>query len=346
VFYKFALTKNEPRLAFTYGGRTSKSVLPPVRIAVAGAGRFAHQHLKVLASLQNVNLVGICNRRGGSDLSSVASQYGAHATFSDYEEMLDVAQPDGVFVVVSHSETVRVATSCLERRIPCLIEKPAGFTSEETAGLAEIAARHECLNLVGVNRRYWSVLHNALAIVLQHGPLFGILIEAPESIHRIRARAVHDPRLFDIWLIADTIHAIDLFRCLAGEVTELHALRTCWTERSGDSFTAIMRLSRNCLGTFTSHLHTGGEWSVTLSGNGVKAVVSLSAVSAQVHFDTGETFPVPVDPIDAQYKAGLYAQDLAFIHALACGERLTYPASDLADAAKTMRLIEEIGNLA
>jgi len=83
-----------------------------------------------------------------------------------------------------------------------------------------------------------------------------------------------------------------------------------------------------------------------LSGNGVKAVVSLSAVSAQVHFDTGETFPVPVDPIDAQYKAGLYAQDLAFIHALACGERLTYPASDLADAAKTMRLIEEIGNLA
>jgi len=344
MFYKLVPGRGEPSVPFTHSGVTCGTILAPVRIAVAGAGRFAHQHLKVLAALDNVSLVGISNR-GMSDIAAVAQQYGAPATFTDYEHMLSSTQPDAVFVVVSHFETVRVAASCLERGIPCLIEKPAGFTSAETASLAKLAADRHCLNIVGVNRRYWSVLHNALTIIFQHGPLFGILIEAPESIRRKRARSAQDQRLFDLWLVADTIHAIDLFRCLAGEATEIQALKSCWTETNGDSFTAILRLSRDCLGTFVAHYHSGGEWSATLYGDGLKAVISLAAARGQVYFDTGKTFPVPVNPVDLNYKAGLYAQDRAFIEALASGEKLTYPASDLEDAVKTMRLIEQIGRM-
>jgi predicted dehydrogenase len=334
MFGKPAPDKREPK---QNGGP-----LPPVRVAVAGAGRFAHQHLKALASLDNVSLVGISNR-GTSDIAPVAREYGVTATFTDYEQMLDTTKPDAVFVVVSHFETVRVASGCLERGIPCLVEKPAGFTSAETAGLARLAFDHRCLNMVGVNRRYFSILHNALTIVLQHGPLFGIVIEAPESIHRRRARPVHDPRLYDLWMVADTIHGIDLFRCLGGEVTEIQTLKQCWTERNGDSFTAILRLSRGCLGTFIAHYHSGGEWSATLYGDGLRVTISLDGLKGQVYFDTGKSFPLPVDAADLNYKPGLYAQDRAFIHALASGEGLGYPASDLNDAAKTMRLIEEIG---
>jgi predicted dehydrogenase len=296
----------------------------------------------VLASLDNVSLVGISNR-GTSDISPLAGQYGVSATFSNFERMLDSTQPDGVFVVVSHFETVRVASSCLERGIPCLIEKPAGFTSAETASLAKLAADHQCLNIVGVNRRYWSIVHNALTIVLQHGPLVGILIDAPEAIRRLRAKSAHDPRLYDRWIVANTIHAIDLFRCLGGEVTEIHRLKSSRTETSGDSFTAVLRLSRNCLGTFISHFNSGGEWSVTLYGDGLKAVIWLGRMKGQVYFDTGSTVPVHMDAVDLNYRWGLYAQDRAFIDALASGEKLTYPASDLEDAAKTMRLIEQIG---
>jgi len=323
--------------ATTCGARLS-----PVRVAIAGAGNYAHHHLKVLASLADVATVGISNR-GGSDLTSVARQYGVNATFTDYEQMLDSTQPDAVFVVVSHFETVRVATSCLGRGIPCLIEKPAGFTSAETASLAKLAADHQCLNMVGVNRRYWSILHNALTVILQHGPLLGILIDAPEPIRRFRAKAAYDPRLYDLWMIASTIHAIDLFRCLGGEVMEVQSLKTSRRETSGDSFTAVLRLSRNCLGTYVSHYNSGGEWSVTLYGDGLKAVIWLGRIKAQVYFDTGSTVPVHMDAVDLNYRWGLYAQDRAFIDALASGQKLTYPASDLEDAAKTMRLIEQIG---
>jgi predicted dehydrogenase len=344
MFSKLATGNDEHGVPFSDTGATCGAELAPVRIAVAGAGNYAHHHLKVLASLTNVTLVGISNR-GGSDIMSVARQYGVNATFTDYEQMLKSTQPDAVFVVVSHFETARVATSCLERGIPCLIEKPAGFTSAETAGLAKLAADHQCLNMVGLNRRYWSILHNALTLILQHGPLVGILIDAPEPIRRLRAKAAHNPRLYDLWMIANTIHAIDLFRCLGGEVTEVQSLKTSRTETSGDSFTAVLRLSRNCLGTYVSHYNSGGEWSVTLYGDGLKAVIWLVSMKGQVYFDTGSTVPVHMDAVDLNYRWGLYAQDRAFVDALASGEKLTYPASDLEDAAKTMRLIEQIGGM-
>ena len=344
MFSKLTPDNDEYSVSFADSSVTCGVRLSPVRIAVAGAGNYAHHHLKVLASLDNVTLVGISNR-GRSDVMSVARQYGVDAAFTDYEQMLESTRPDGVFVVVSHFETVRVATSCLERGIPCLIEKPAGFASAETASLAKLAADRHCLNIVGVNRRYWSILHNALTLILQHGPLFGILIDAPEPIRRRRAESAHDPRLYDLWMVANTIHAIDLFRCLGGEVTEVQSLKTSRTETSGDSFTAVLRLSRDCLGTYISHYNSGEEWSITLYGDGLKAVISLGSMKGRAYFDTGRTIPIPVDAIDLNYRAGLYAQDRAFIHALASGEKLTYPASDLEDATKTMRLIEQIGGV-
>lgn len=314
--------------------------LPPVRIAVVGAGRFAQKHLDVLASFRNVQLVGLANR-GGSDLSDMAHRYTIRATFSDYRRMLDETCPEAVFVVVSHFDTVRVAADCLERGTPCLIEKPAGFTSAETAYLARLATENNCLNMVGVNRRYVSVLHNALGSVLQRGPLMGIAIEAPEPIRRQRARAEHDARLYDLWLVANNIHAIDLFRCLGGEVEEMRSLKHSWYERTGDSYTAVMRLTNGCLGTYVSHWHSGGGWILKLYGEGIRAEISLWNMTGEFHIDTGR-FPVPIDPIDLRYKPGLYAQNQAFITALALKERLPYPASDLRDSVKTMRLIEQI----
>jgi predicted dehydrogenase len=182
-----------------------------------------------------------------------------------------------------------------------------------------------------------------LTAVLQRGPLHGVLIDAPALIHQIRARAVHDPRLYDTWLVADTIHAIDLFRCVGGEVTEIQTMKASWTDKCGDSFTAILRLSRGCLGTFVAHLHSGEEWSITLYGQGIRAVISLFTMTGNIYLGSGEVQPIPVDPVDLNFKAGLFAQDSAFIRALAREERLAYPASDLADATKTMRLIEQIG---
>ncbi len=321
--------------------RSLSERLPQVRIAVAGAGRHARRHLEVLSAMANVDLVGICNR-GNSDITALAQQYRVAQTFDDYRIMLDVTRPDGVIVAVSHFETVSVAAECLTRRIPCLIEKPAGFTSDKTARLATLANENHCLNMVGVNRRFLSVLHQGLSAILQEGPLIGIVIEAPEAIRRIRTEGRFDPRLYDLWFVGNSIHCIDLFRCIGGEVDGFCGFKNSWEERNGDSFTAIMRLSSGCLGTFVAHWHAGGSWSIKLYGDGVRVEISLAGNTSGEIYRGKRRFSIPVDPIDRQYKPGLYVQDQTFVKALALGETLPYPASDLNDAVKTMQLIEQI----
>ena len=315
--------------------------LPDVRIAVAGAGTFARAHLDVLAAIDGVRLVGVCNR-GGSDLTPLARQYGLERTFSDYRTMLDETAPDAVFVVVGHFETVRVAAECLTRGLACFVEKPPGMTSAETARLAALAAAQGCLNMVGVNRRYIAALHDALTAILQRGALVGIVVEAPEAMRRLRKTGRHSAPLFERWLVANNIHAIDLFRCFGGDVEELHSMKQCREEPGGDSFTAVMRLSRGCLGTYVSHWNAGGAWRITLYGDEIRAEVSLTRRPQGVILQQGVSSPIPIDPMDVTYRPGLFAQDLAFVSAVALGETPAYPASDLHDAVKTMALIEQI----
>ena len=317
--------------------------LPKVRLAVAGAGKFARVHLDVLSSMSNVELVGVCNR-GNSNIASLADEYHIARTFSDFCIMLDETKPDGVIVVVGHLETVAVTAECLRRGISCLIEKPAGLSSADTMYLAELAERNNCLNMVGVNRSYISIIQYALPNVLQRGPLRGIDIEAPEAIGSIRSDGRLDSRIYDLWLLTNGIHAIDLFRCLGGEILELHGFKNTWEEQNGDSFSVTMRLDSGCLGTYIAHWNSGGGWALKLYGDNVLAEISLSAETTGEILTGKSKLALEVDPIDKLYKSGLYVQDQAFISALALGERLSYPSSDLRDAVKTMKLIEQISN--
>lgn len=313
--------------------------LPPARIAVIGAGKYARKHLEILALFGNVTLVGVSNR-GGSDISSFKQEYGAEATFGNYQEMIEVTQPDAAVVVVSHFETAAVARYCLERGIPCLIEKPAGITSADTAMLAATARQANCLNMVGMNRRFISSFHVAMNTILSHGKLHAITLEAPEDI-RLQRRQRADQQLVDHFMVANTIHAIDLLRMYGGDLAAFTGYKNADEEPYGDSFTSIMRFENGALGTFISHWLSGMTgWSLTLYGDGVK-VTHDAALKGEVIKGRKRT-PLWIDPIDLAYKPGLFAQDEAFIRALTLHEPLPYPASTLDDAIKTMRLIENI----
>ena len=51
---------------------------------------------------------------------------------------------------------------------------------------------------------------------------------------------------------------------------------------------------------------------------------------------------LPVDEVDVKFKPGLYAQNRFFLDAVKEKRPISYPGADLADAVKTMQLIEAI----
>lgn len=314
-----------------------RPVFPGIRVAIIGAGRIAHHHLDVLKAFEGVHIVGLCNR-GGTDISEVARAYAIERTFSDWRAMVDKTQPDAIFILVSPSEVATVAAGVLGMGIPCLIEKPAGLAPGETAELARLAAKNGCLNMVGVNRRYYSVLENALIAIHERGPLTGVSVEAHEPLAKLRANSRHSKEVVDRWTFANSIHPIDLFRRCAGDVLEVEA---SLAHHTANSRTALLRTKSGALGSFVAHWDSVPGWRLRLYGYGVR--VTLDPIErGEIEYSNGVRKCVSIDEVDVQFKAGFYYQDLAFLESLLHHEPILPPGSDLADQVKTMQLIERI----
>ncbi len=334
-----AFRNPRPPVAREVRARFAAADPKPVRVAVIGAGRVARAHLAVLRDLPGVQLVGIANR-GQHDLAPLAKEFGIGRTSGDWRALIDEVKPDAILVQVSVAATAPVVRELLPRGIPLLIEKPAGLTSQETAELAALAAQHDCLNMVAVNRRFYSAIDHALRAVLARGPLLGIGIELHEPIANLRRAGRFPPEVLARWMAANGIHAIDLFRRCAGDMTTVHALRRT-TDGAADAWVASLQTATGTLGTFAAFWDSPPSGCLQLYGRGVSATLG-NFQNGSVLYADGLLSPIPIDEVDVAYKPGFYAQDATFIAAVRQHAPPAAPASDLADQVKTMQLIEQI----
>lgn len=323
-------------------GPDSKKGFENLRVAIIGAGKMSALHLDTLKYFEGVRLVGICSR-SQNGAASLAEKYGIEQTFNGPVEMIETAAPDAVVIAVSHHATVDIASLVLEGRIPCLIEKPAGYSVEETEKLATLADKNSCYNMVALNRRYYSVIDQAMLSVLHYGEIKGIHIEAHEPIQKYRDRQQFESWLYDSWLTANTIHMIDLFRMIGGDVAHVERFSRSRSEKFGDSFAAAIEFKNGILGTFSSHWNSAVGASLKIFGDGV--IADLSPLEAGfLTFHCGHRIKLSPDWEDRTFKPGLFGQMKAFLFDVSEKRSSSFPASDLRDNVGTMRLLEIIQN--
>lgn len=310
------------------------------RIGIIGIGSIAEKHLEVLKSFEDVEITALCNS-GHPRIHECGDRFGVSARFTDYRKFLDEAKVDAVFVLVSILQVREVAEECLKRGLPALIEKPPGLSVAETESLAASAAATNCINMVALNRRFYSVMQRAREAILDVGPLVSVVVEAPERISDFRAVG-HPPEVIQKILVASGIHCIDLLRYFGGDVTEVKSFSNQHFENQKDAFGALLRFENGATGHYIANWTSPGRWSVNLYGKG--RTITLRPLERGTVFDNnGEPFELPIDPVDEIYKPGIYAQARYFIDCVRNQKPAAYPASNLADAVKTMKLIEMIG---
>jgi virulence factor len=311
-----------------------------LKVGVIGAGFFAEKHLEVLTALDDVQVSALCSS-GHPRIHALAERFKIERTFTDLNRMFDQLSLDAVFVLVNVTRMVEVAGACLKRKVPTLLEKPPGLSAAEAKGLRDLAAAHDCLNMVGLNRRFYSVMRQAREAIREVGPLVSVMIEAPERLWEYKASGVHPPEVVNGLLFANGIHSIDLLRYFGGDVKQVHALSGQWDEEQKNSFGALMRFESGAMGQYIANWMSPGGWSVTLYG--MNRRVLLKPLERGVLIDaSGAETVLPVDEADVRYKPGLYAQDRYFLDCVRERRAVSYPAADLADAVKTMELIEAI----
>lgn len=196
---------------------------PPLRIGAVGCGPMATGiHLPGIRRLPDLKLVALCDI-DAQRLGAAAGQFEVADTYSDYEQMLDRSDLDGVCVVGPPDLHVACARACLERQIPFLTEKPLAVTVEAARELAGLARRCGDCGQVGYTSRYSPA--QRLAWRISRSPEFGPISDV-NTRHLTQCAMTHafgKADLVEGLIHLHGVHAIDLWRFFGGDPVQVCA---------------------------------------------------------------------------------------------------------------------------
>jgi predicted dehydrogenase len=191
-----------------------------VRVGLAGLGRFGKLHAAVLGEMAGVELAAVCDPQPDEVAAMVARYQGARG-FPHFDEMLDEANLDAVFVVSPEPFHAKQALAALSRGIATFTEKPLAMTSREGEFVAAAAAAGVPLQ-VGLVLRF-DTQHALLKSEIDCGALGQVVsLRAKRNTSKAwfpdyggRAHTVYET----------TIHDIDLLLWYAGSrITRVQAV--------------------------------------------------------------------------------------------------------------------------
>jgi len=199
-----------------------------IRVATVGAGYFSRFHHEAWARMDDVELVGVCNRTEAKARDAAAA-YGIPRVFTDFAGMLEAAEPDLVDIITPPDTHLDYIRRALVRRVAIVCQKPFCRTLAEAEAAVAAARDAGTLLVVHENFRFQPWYGEAKRLLDA-----GALGEPYQVTFRLRpgdgqgAGAYLDRqpyfRKMQRFLVHETaIHLIDTFRYLMGEVTEVYA---------------------------------------------------------------------------------------------------------------------------
>lgn len=178
-----------------------------LRVAVIGAGNMGINHLRNYFLLTDVELVGVADVNPKASI--IASDYKTDY-FNDYKEMLNIANPDAVSIVVPTPLHFDVASDVMNRGIHCLLEKPIASTVEEADKLIKLAKDKGVVFTVGHIEHYNPIIVKIREIIKRKaiGKVTSI------SCRRVGGFPAKEPKT-DV-IIDLAVHDIDLISTIIG----------------------------------------------------------------------------------------------------------------------------------
>ena len=232
------------------------------RLALLGAGLIGREHAALVDAHPGAELVGI------ADTSPAARDYASSlgvAFHADYASLLDEVRPDGAIIALPNHLHVPAGLACIERGIPCLVEKPVADSIEAAHRLIAASEQRGVAVLVGHHRRHSPDIGEARRVV-QGGEL-GELVSVSGMCWFDKSDAYFEAE----WrrsegggpLLINLIHDIDTLRFICGEIESVRAFTSNAVRGFAveDTVGAAIRFESGVLGTFSISDAVASPWS-------------------------------------------------------------------------------------
>ncbi|HJX92005.1 MAG TPA: Gfo/Idh/MocA family oxidoreductase [Pyrinomonadaceae bacterium] len=243
-----------------------------VRIALVGCGEHSRSsHATPLARYAaehpgEIELVAACDLNADR-AAEFCRTFGFARQYTDFDRMLEAEKLDGCVSVLPIDHIVNTGIELLERRVPCVIEKPLGKSREEAERLSLAARETQTTHMVSVNRRFMPYLNQVRSWIQASGPL-----------RYVRAVQVRHARTEEDFIWSTTIHVMDALRHIVGEVETFDVIN----QKPGGSSVLWYRISllfNNGVTGTVEVLPTAGmvEESYEFFGDGFRARVTAGS---------------------------------------------------------------------
>ena len=179
-----------------------------LRVAVIGTGAIGRNHVRVLADIPDVTLVGVADPNQEAAIAA-AARYGV-PTYATHGELFEKAHPQAVVVAVPTANHHDIVMDSINRGLHVLVEKPIAATVEEAKRMIDAADRAGVVLAVGHIERF-----NPAVIELKRrmdaGELGRIFM-----LHS-RRQSPFPQRIQDVGVASDlAIHELDMMLYLTG----------------------------------------------------------------------------------------------------------------------------------
>lgn len=251
-----------------------------IRVAFIGAGGHSFRNVYPTFQYAPVDLVAICDLNG-ERAAAFARQFGARASYTDYQEMLRRERPDAVFIVTSYDaegrpQATQLAIDALEAGCHVWMEKPTAASVAGVQQLIEASRRADRYVMSGLKKIFFPSIVRAKEIIAspEFGRVSSMSIRYPQSMpdlpHRGDLRRVRG-------LLDHIYHPAAIIHELMGPIERFSYQ---WEPFSGGSV-ASLKFTSGAVGT----LHLAG------GGSGTSPLERLEVVGehANVVVDNGVT---------------------------------------------------------
>jgi predicted dehydrogenase len=310
-----------------------------LRIAVVGAGGIGGTHLKAYAGLSHLcEIVGIADVHLPAAQERVA-QFGGQA-FQDFAVMLDTVKPDAISICTPPNMHQAVASAAAQRNIHVLCEKPPARTLAETQALVAAMQQSKAILQFAFCHRFHQPVKQAQALIAsgQLGKVVQIYNRFGFRFGRAGQSWFTEREIAGGGILIDTlVHSIDIFRALAGEVTQVvgKISTTLPDLQVEDSASILVTSVTGAIGALTcSWVTPVSEAEIRIYGSEGEAVIDYGQPGGLRYRLAGEAewTQLPFDEPDRFYQQAEH-----FLHCVATGQ---HPKVTGQDGLAVMRVIE------
>jgi predicted dehydrogenase len=200
--------------------------MKPLRTAIIGCGNFAKRHSAILSGLEDIHLVGFCDREPErTALYNQQYAQGKAGEYVDFHEMFDDLDLDLVYICLppyAHTDEVRAAC---QHKVHFLIEKPIALTLEQATQMAGWVKDSQVKAQVGFMFRFGDAVARFKQLAGEKGTAGPGFMTARYACNSLHSWWWKDRSKSGGQIVEQIIHIFDIARCLLGEPASVYSVQ-------------------------------------------------------------------------------------------------------------------------